>query len=216
MPILLPRPRGPATKLKRAYRTQARRIMLATLADERYGEVHDVGISRGVLRLITAAFVQLDKQLQRTFERRIPELKGRELTSAATVANAVRENVALIKQLPVESANDLAAMLRESSGVATEVLAKRIKERFGVLESKAEFWATDQTLKRNSDLTQARSVRAGLTHYRWITSNDERVRPEHAALDGQIFAWNDPPPPGNPGQDYRCRCTAEPLFPDEV
>jgi len=39
------------------------------------------------------------------------------------------------------------------------------------------------------------------------------VRESHAANDGKIFAWDAPPPTGHPGEDYGCRCTAEPYTP---
>jgi len=31
------------------------------------------------------------------------------------------------------------------------------------------------------------------THYIWRTRGDDKVRSEHAANNGRIFAWNDPP-----------------------
>lgn len=46
-------------------------------------------------------------------------------------------------------------------------------------------------------------------YYIWHTQGDDKVRPEHAANDGQTFDWNNPPSTGNPGDDYGCRCTAE-------
>ncbi|GFO82237.1 MAG: hypothetical protein A49_18640 [Methyloceanibacter sp.] len=52
------------------------------------------------------------------------------------------------------------------------------------------------------------------THYIWRTRGDGKVRPSHAANDGKIFAWDDPPPTGHPGEDYGCRCWAEPYAPD--
>lgn len=54
------------------------------------------------------------------------------------------------------------------------------------------------------------------THYIWRTRNDEKVRPSHAANNGQIFAWNDPPQTGHPGEDFGCRCTAEPYYPESA
>ncbi len=48
------------------------------------------------------------------------------------------------------------------------------------------------------------------THYIWRTRKDGKVRPEHAANEGKVFAWDNPPPTGHPGDDYGCRCTAEP------
>jgi hypothetical protein len=50
------------------------------------------------------------------------------------------------------------------------------------------------------------------THYIWRTQGDGKVRPEHAANDGKIFAWDHPPPTGHPGEDYGCRCWAEPYI----
>ena len=40
------------------------------------------------------------------------------------------------------------------------------------------------------------------------------MRPGHSANDGRIFAWDDPPPTGNPGDDFGCRCTAETFDPN--
>ncbi|WP_442872598.1 phage minor head protein [Cognatishimia sp. SS12] len=45
------------------------------------------------------------------------------------------------------------------------------------------------------------------------TRRDSRVRPSHAENDGRVFEWNDPPATGHPGDDYGCRCTAEPYSP---
>lgn len=51
------------------------------------------------------------------------------------------------------------------------------------------------------------------THYIWRTRRDSKVRPSHAAREGRIFAWDDPPEGGHPREDYGCRCTAEPYTP---
>lgn len=48
--------------------------------------------------------------------------------------------------------------------------------------------------------------------YVWRTREDEKVRPSHAANDGVIFAWDTPPPTGHPGEDFGCRCIAEPYY----
>ena len=46
-----------------------------------------------------------------------------------------------------------------------------------------------------------------------LARGDGKVRPSHAANDGRVFAWDDPPPTGHPGEDYGCRW-AEPYVPD--
>ncbi|MEQ1890362.1 MAG: phage minor head protein [Alphaproteobacteria bacterium] len=50
------------------------------------------------------------------------------------------------------------------------------------------------------------------THYIWRTRGDNKVRAAHAANNGKIFSWDDPPVTGHPGEDYGCRCTAEPYI----
>jgi len=58
-------------------------------------------------------------------------------------------------------------------------------------------------------LKQARTT----THYIWRTRGDGRVRSSHAKNDGKVFAWDNPPPTGHPGDAPGCRCTAEPYTP---
>ena len=42
--------------------------------------------------------------------------------------------------------------------------------------------------------------------YVWATVGDDKVRPEHEALDGEVRTWYDTP---RPGEEYGCRCHAE-------
>jgi hypothetical protein len=51
--------------------------------------------------------------------------------------------------------------------------------------------------------------------YIWHTQGDEKVRPSHAANDGKAFSQNDAPDTGNPGEDFGCRCWAEPYNSDK-
>ncbi len=50
------------------------------------------------------------------------------------------------------------------------------------------------------------------THYIWRTVGDDKVRPSHAANEGRLFEWDNPPPTGNPRDEYGCRCVAEPYY----
>lgn len=42
------------------------------------------------------------------------------------------------------------------------------------------------------------------------------MRDSHQENNGKIFAWDNPPPTGHPGEDYGCRCKAEPYTPQEA
>lgn len=48
--------------------------------------------------------------------------------------------------------------------------------------------------------------------YVWRTRGDGKVRLEHRRNEGRIFRWDDPPDTGHPGEDYNCRCEAEPYY----
>lgn len=52
------------------------------------------------------------------------------------------------------------------------------------------------------------------THYIWRSRRDRHTRPTHRARDGQVFSWDNPPDGGHPGEDYNCRCRAEPYLGD--
>lgn len=47
------------------------------------------------------------------------------------------------------------------------------------------------------------------SYYIWRTRGDGKVRKSHTANNGKIFAWENPPKTGHPGEDYNCRCIAE-------
>ena len=52
--------------------------------------------------------------------------------------------------------------------------------------------------------------------YIWRTAGDGKVRRSHAANNGKIFSWNNPPPTGHPGETYGCRCWAEAYKPETL
>ena len=51
----------------------------------------------------------------------------------------------------------------------------------------------------------------GVTHFRWITMRDSKVRPLHRALHGKVFTMQGHPTEGYPGQPFNCRCIAKPV-----
>lgn len=63
----------------------------------------------------------------------------------------------------------------------------------------------------NAKLSEFQQADAGISHYVWTTAEDEKVRANHAANDGRIFAWSEPPATGHPGEDFNCHCIARPV-----
>lgn len=98
------------------------------------------------------------------------------------------------------------------SGRDAGTLQIALLKRLSVSQSRARLIAIDQSGKFFGALTEIRHRSLGSAKYIWRTSRDERVRPTHAARDGQTFSYSDPPSDGNPGQAVLCRCTASPVF----
>ena len=56
----------------------------------------------------------------------------------------------------------------------------------------------------------------GVERYIWRAKGDHRTRKLHKELDGQEFSWDDPhPTEGHPGDAINCRCSAEPIPPEQ-
>lgn len=129
------------------------------------------------------------------------------------ISSARDANISLVKNVAEEYAGQLRDLLADPDnfGLRVEDLAAKIAERGDVAGSRAELIARDQTLKLNGKITETRQRSAGVGSYVWSTSLDDRVREEHAELEGQTFSWDNPPEPGHPGEDIQCRCVAVPV-----
>ena len=103
------------------------------------------------------------------------------------------------------------------AGLRANAIRDQIVNELGVEESRAAFWARDQIGSLNGQLTKQRQESIGIDEYIWRSSLDERVRATHRRLEGTKHRWDDPPQVGarlvHPGEDYNCRCTADPVIP---
>lgn len=143
-----------------------------------------------------------------------------------TVLDAfVADNVALVKSVSSGRLPELERLVGQGlrEGLRNEELRNRIEHKFGVTRSRASLIARDQVGKFNGELTELRQKKAGIEEYDWDTSQDERVRPAHASLQGTRQRWDDPPVVdprtgrrANPGGDYQCRCNAIPVIPESL
>lgn len=131
-----------------------------------------------------------------------------------------RRNLDLIKTLGAEKLERVERAIREHKGARVETLARRIAEATGTGDGHARLLARDQTLKLMGQVQQARHQAAGITEYVWRSSRDERVRKRHKELDGTRQKYSEPPVVdlrtgrrAHPGDDYQCRCTADPVLP---
>ena len=119
------------------------------------------------------------------------------------------------------------------SGVRRENLVQGFIDSYGVSQSKAKFWARQETNLLMAKYKETKYVEAGVPEYKWACVHmphqsspqtiykPGEVRYSHGILEGKIFSWSNPPittAPGqkqrmnNPGQDYNCRCFAIPFI----
>jgi len=112
-------------------------------------------------------------------------------------------------------------------------LEKQLREIFtGSTANNAKFIARDQTQRAVNGLNRFRQEKAGIRKYKWVTSKDSRVRPNHKQMNGLEVEWSSGiilttdlskkrglagknvknVANGHIGQDFQCRCTASPIL----
>lgn len=134
----------------------------------------------------------------------------------------IQQNVDLISSLSDDYVGRVGGILSDMQGQRVDDISAALQQAFGVTQSHADLIAVDQTLKLNSQFTELRQQQVGVTEYMWMTAHDERVRPDHKALDMTRHSWGDEPPIVDlktgrrepPGRDFRCRCQAIAVIPD--
>ncbi|HMY69547.1 MAG TPA: phage minor head protein, partial [Leptospiraceae bacterium] len=107
------------------------------------------------------------------------------------------------------------------NGKSKDEITKEILAKVDMNANRAKFWAEDQTAVFESEQTRLRQTRAGVTHYYWITQGT-KTRPSHAVHSRKIISWavgvGNLARPGarHAGQDYRCHCIPDPIYPDKA
>ena len=152
----------------------------------------------------------------------------------------INSNVGLMEKLAADTATNVEGIVSRGlqTGLRSTEIAKQLTGKLGELEKRknhAKFVARDQIAKLNGQITQARQTELGVSRYVWRTSLDERVRPSHLVLQGRTCDWSNSSVviqpdgdriqrsslspsgfEGHPGEDYQCRCYAEPVLDDLV
>lgn len=147
----------------------------------------------------------------------------RSLPGVAKEANRFRrESLAKVSDLEETQIDRFGEILddAERRGLRVEEVRKKVQAEFEVSRQRAETLAREQVLRFNSRVTMQRQTQAGVVEYVWSTSKNDRVRPTHEALEGQICRWDDPPVSEedgsafHPGDGYGvCYCVALAILP---
>src|SRR5690554_5335210 len=101
-------------------------------------------------------------------------------------------------------------MIRQEGNMAGDAILR------GTAAYRREFSDYLRNGRQITLLQKAAALDRDTSHYVWRTAGDGKVRRAHAANEGKVFAWNDPPPTGHPGKDHNCRCRAEPYVHGET
>ena len=146
---------------------------------------------------------------------------------ASEIESFTTENVSLIKGVTSEQIADIEQAVQRlvRRGASAAAIRDEIQTIMGSTRARAKLIGRDQTAKFNGRLSQLRQRQLGVEEYTWRTSDDERVRSSHSALDDTRQRWDRPPvtvtsgkragEQNHPGQDIQCRCIAEPVFLDD-
>lgn len=142
----------------------------------------------------------------------------------AQVPKWSKETVSLIKTVPDRYFESLEQDVADAyaGGMHPDTFAANMSARYGVSQTNGERIARTSISQINSDLTRARHESLGITSYTWRTVNDSRVRDGHAALEGQVIDYDDPPmgggttedEEGHAGDAINDRCWQEPVLSD--
>jgi len=134
----------------------------------------------------------------------------------ATIDHARALNVQRITGATSDFLDSVKDVLAENEGERPETIRKALQDRVGISERRGALIARTETTTLNSQIVEHRARSAGLSRYTWSSSEDERVRPIHAELDGQVIEWDNPPEAEKNGDRYHagrgpnCRCVPAP------
>jgi SPP1 gp7 family putative phage head morphogenesis protein len=186
------------------------------------------------------------KKLNRVYESQFKTLVKKE--TGETIKNSPLDkkkrksmfklnNVNAMKKLASDVSADVFQVIldglrsgKKKATILTSIFGYTVSSVFKKARNRARLIARDQSEKEYGEQNRATQLAFGIKEYRWQTSNDERVRFNHASLNGKICNWNNSSVykdtkkenwkqrtssmyVGIPGEDYNCRCVGIPIFP---
>ena len=110
--------------------------------------------------------------------------------------------------------SQISRLIRRISAKNQNLISKSLK--LGLFEGAALLKSADELLEKILFLKQEKLPDGVEQVYIWRTQDDDKVRISHAKNNGKKFSYDDPPETGNPGDEYGCRCWAEPYMQDKI
>lgn len=190
------------------------------------GKILDSKIIKGTIDAMKGVFASVDKRIVQDivkgFNRAkfpIPELALE--VRPESLDKFIELNVELISTIADKQSEALELAVKKAvqGGSKFSIVVAEVESQSEKGKEYAEFVARDQVAKTYGAINKERQEAVGFDKYIWEATNDNRTRPNHRALDGGVFQWDDPPLAQegtgkklHPGEDFQCRCIAVPTF----
>ncbi|MEC5289396.1 MULTISPECIES: phage head morphogenesis protein [unclassified Aurantimonas] len=145
---------------------------------------------------------------------------------AEYLITAAARNASLIKSLAGDTVKRVEQTIYSAviNGETVAQVRMKLTKDFSISDRRAKVIARTEVAKLTSDLNRRRHEQAGITEYAFATSQDERVRKNHKAMEGLRCRYDDASvylSDGkwvsrsnvggvqlHPGQDVQCRCVS--------
>lgn len=177
--------------------------------------------SQRKVNIAASSFIKNLNKVNKTNMEQQGRVRGIDLTStegwvAPFMKENIQKNVDYITNIRDEYTQKIESIIYDGirDGSSYKVIREQLEEQIGISKSRAKFIAVDQSGTLFGQMTAQRHQNMGVMKFKWRTSKDERVRDSHKILEDKIFSYDDPPSVGLPGEDFRCRCIALPIFED--
>ena len=185
-------------------------------------DIKKIASKADVDRIYKKAVENINKKLDDGLKQ-VPLIRAQfDETQLDNIRKKYTENMQLhIKGWAQDEIDSLRKKVNENvrKGIRYEELAKDIEKRYATTPQKALFIARQETRLLNTEMKKQKYEKAGITEFKWVARKDDKVREDHAHLDGHIFRFDDPPvidsrtgERGLPGETYGCRCTMRPII----
>lgn len=179
---------------------------------------------------IASEFVYEGNRINRDkFNKQMKSLGVNSLTDSPELTDylkaCIKSNVSLIRSIPEKYLNNVENLIYESTraGLSVSYIEKQLLQTYDISKKHAKLIARDQTGKLSGQLNKIRQKSLGFKYFKWITSQDGRVRHRHIVISKTdtdygigTYRWDHLPlsdkgVPIAPGDDYQCRCVAIPV-----
>lgn len=118
----------------------------------------------------------------------------------------VRGNLDALRKVGRDQIAEIRKALEK--GGDAEQLREAVLHKAWVARNRGKMVARDQVFRYSQQEVKRWALTMGSEGGIYLTRRDERVRPTHAALDGQFFRWDSPP---STLHEPQCRCKLVPV-----